>query len=66
MDLASSRIIQKLTNHFAAHKKNEGTSVDQTIEFIEKVFQKGQFIPEKSSSPIEEKYKINLSKIPKS
>ncbi|AWK05862.1 glutamyl-tRNA reductase [Flavobacterium crocinum] len=61
MDLISSRIIQKLTNHFASHLKNENTSVDQSIEFIEKVFQIGQLAPNKASSPIEEKYKINLS-----
>ncbi|WP_163407123.1 glutamyl-tRNA reductase [Flavobacterium ajazii] len=61
IDLVSSRIIQKLTNHFASHLKNENTSVDQSIEFIEKVFQIGQFAPNKASSPIEEKYKINLS-----
>ncbi|MCV2487715.1 glutamyl-tRNA reductase [Flavobacterium sp. SH_e] len=61
MDLISSRIIQKLTNHFASHLKNENTSVDQSIEFIEKVFQIGQLASNKASSPIEEKYKINLS-----
>ncbi|MBB4801753.1 MULTISPECIES: glutamyl-tRNA reductase [Flavobacterium] len=61
MDLISSRIIQKLTNHFASHLKNENTSVDQSIEFIEKVFQIGHLAPNKASSPIEEKYKINLS-----
>jgi len=61
MDLISSRIIQKLTNHFASHLKNENTSVDQSIEFIEKIFQIGQLAPNKASSPIADKYKINLS-----
>lgn len=61
MDLISSRIIQKLTNHFAAHLKNENTSLDQSIEFIEKVFLIGQLAPNKAFSPIEEKYKINMS-----
>ncbi|UWY27009.1 glutamyl-tRNA reductase [Flavobacterium sp. TR2] len=61
MDLISSRIIQKLIGHFASHLKDENTSLDQSIEFIEKVFQIGQFAPGKSSSPIEEKYKIDLS-----
>jgi len=59
-DLISSRIIQKITNHFATHLKDENTSVDESIEFIEKVFQIGQLAP-KSPSPVEEKYKINLS-----
>ncbi|WP_337966311.1 glutamyl-tRNA reductase [uncultured Flavobacterium sp.] len=61
IDLISSRIIQKLTNHFAVHLKNENTSLDEKIEFIEKVFQIGQFTQKISLSPVEEKYKINLS-----
>ncbi|WP_291149973.1 glutamyl-tRNA reductase [Flavobacterium sp. UBA7680] len=61
IDLISSRIIQKLTNHFANHLKNENTSVDQSIEFIEKVFQIGQYAQKNSPSKAEEKYKINLS-----
>lgn len=61
IDLISSRIIQKLTNHFASHLKNENTSVDQSIEFIEKVFQIGHLATKKPASPVEEKYKINLS-----
>ncbi|CAC9976115.1 glutamyl-tRNA reductase [Flavobacterium panici] len=61
IDLISSRIIQKLTNHFASHLKNENTSVDQSIEFIEKVFQIGHLETKKPASPVEEKYKINLS-----
>lgn len=60
-DLISSRIIQKITNHFASHLKNENTSLDESIEFIEKVFQIGQLAPKKIPSPVEEKYKINLS-----
>jgi len=61
MDLVSSRIIQKLISHFASHLKDENTSVDQSIEFIEKVFQIEQFVSGKSSSPTEKKCKINLS-----
>lgn len=38
-ELISNRIIQKITNHFANHLKNDATMVDQSIELIEKVFQ---------------------------
>ncbi|QSB27398.1 glutamyl-tRNA reductase [Flavobacterium sp. CLA17] len=60
-DLISSRIIQKITNQFATHLKNENTSLDESIEFIEKVFQIGQLAPKNTPSAVEEKYKINLS-----
>ena len=60
-ELISSRIIQKITNHFASHLKDENTSVDESIDFIEKVFQIGQQLPVKTTSLIEEKYKITLS-----
>lgn len=60
-DLISSRIIQKITSHFASHLKDENTSIDESIEFIEKVFQIGQLAPKNTPSPAEEKYKINLS-----
>ncbi|PXY44401.1 glutamyl-tRNA reductase [Flavobacterium hydrophilum] len=60
-DLITSRIIQKITNHFASHLKDENTTLDESIEFIEKVFQIGQLAPKKATSPVEEKYKINLS-----
>ncbi|MES2575571.1 MAG: glutamyl-tRNA reductase [Bacteroidota bacterium] len=60
-DLISSKIIQKITSHFASHLKDENTSVDESIEFIEKVFQIGQSAPKNIPSPAEEKYKINLS-----
>ena len=60
-DLISTRIIQKITSHFASHLKDENTSVDESIEFIEKVFQIGQSASKKTISEIEEKYKINLS-----
>jgi glutamyl-tRNA reductase len=59
--LITSRIIQKITNHFASHLKDENTSVDDSIEFIEKVFQIGLQTPQKTTSPIEAKYKITLS-----
>jgi glutamyl-tRNA reductase len=61
VDLISARIIQKITNHFASHLKNENTCVDQSIDFIEKVFQIGQLAPKHASSQIEKTYKINLS-----
>ncbi len=38
-DIISSRIIQKITNHFANHLKEENTSADESIELIQKVFQ---------------------------
>lgn len=37
--LISMRIIQKITTHFANHLKHEDTMVDESIEWIEKVFQ---------------------------
>jgi glutamyl-tRNA reductase len=37
-ELISNRIIQKITNHFVNHLK-EGNSMDEGIEWIEKVFQ---------------------------
>jgi glutamyl-tRNA reductase len=60
-ELISSRIIQKITNHFANHLKDENTSVDESIDFIEKVFQIGFSTPKKETSKVEEKYKITLS-----
>lgn len=38
-ELISARIIQKITNHFANHLKEENTMVDESIEWIEKIFQ---------------------------
>lgn len=38
-EIISSRIIQKITNHFANHLKNEDTVVDESIEWINKIFQ---------------------------
>jgi glutamyl-tRNA reductase len=60
-ELISSRIIQKITNHFANHLKDENTSVDESIDFIEKIFQIGFATPIKETSIAEEKYKITLS-----
>ncbi|WP_027394363.1 glutamyl-tRNA reductase [Aquimarina latercula] len=37
--IISDRIIQKITNHFASHLKDENTSSDESIELIQKVFQ---------------------------
>ena len=61
VDLISARIIQKITNHFASHLKNENTCLDESIELIEKVFQIGPLASKIASSDVEEKYKINLS-----
>ncbi len=60
-DIISTRIIQKITNQFATHLKDENTSLDESIDFIEKIFQIGKLAPKKTTSAIEEKYKINLS-----
>lgn len=38
-EIISNRIIQKITNHFANHLKSEDTVVDESIEWINKVFQ---------------------------
>lgn len=38
-ELISNRIIQKITNHFANHLKDENTTVEESIEWIERVFQ---------------------------
>lgn len=60
-EIITTRIIQKITNHFASHLKDENTSVDDSIELIEKIFQIGLQTPQKTTSLIEEKYKVNLS-----
>src|SRR5690606_11594174 len=38
-NIITSRIIQKITTHFANRLKNENTEVEDSIEWIEKVFQ---------------------------
>jgi len=38
-EIISNRIIQKITTHFANHLKNDDTMVDESIEWINKVFQ---------------------------
>ncbi len=38
-EIISARIIQKITTHFANHLKDDATVVDESIEWIEKVFQ---------------------------
>jgi len=38
-ELISNRIIQKITNHFANHLKDDTISSDESIEFIQQVFQ---------------------------
>jgi len=38
-EIISNRIIQKITNHFANHLKDDNTIVDESIEWIEKIFQ---------------------------
>ena len=38
-EIISNRIIQKITNHFANHLKGEDTMVDESIDYINKIFQ---------------------------
>ncbi len=38
-EIISNRIIQKITTHFANHLKDDATMVDESIEWIEKIFQ---------------------------
>ena len=38
-EIISNRIIQKITTHFANHLKDDNTTVDESIEWIERVFQ---------------------------
>jgi glutamyl-tRNA reductase len=38
-DIISNKIIQKITNHFVSHLKNEDTNVDESVELIERMFQ---------------------------
>ncbi|MFV8365623.1 glutamyl-tRNA reductase [Flavobacterium sp. XS1P27] len=40
-EIISNRIIQKITTHFANHLKDDDTMVDESIEWIEKVFKIG-------------------------
>ena len=40
-EIISARIIQKITTHFANHLKDDETMVDESIEWIEKVFKIG-------------------------
>ena len=40
-EIISNRIIQKITTHFANHLKDDHTMVDESIEWIEKVFKIG-------------------------
>jgi glutamyl-tRNA reductase len=43
-EIISARIIQKITTHFANHLKDDDTMVDESIEWIEKVFKIGATI----------------------
>jgi glutamyl-tRNA reductase len=38
-EVISNNIIQKITNHFAHHLKDDDISTDESLEFIKKVFQ---------------------------
>lgn len=60
-DQISSRIINKITSHFASHLKNEDSTIDDSIRCIEKVFQLGEYEPVKNLLRMEEKYRIDLS-----
>jgi glutamyl-tRNA reductase len=48
-ELISARIIQKITNHFARHLKEDDTLVEESIEWIEKVFQLSSPVNQKQS-----------------
>ena len=37
--LISDKLIQKITNHFASHLKDDANSTDESLELIKKVFQ---------------------------
>lgn len=55
-ELISQKIIQKITNQFASHLKNENSNVDESIEWIEKIFQINQVSP----TPPNEELSIRL------
>ena len=38
-ELISANIVQKITNHFAHHLKDDSLSSDDSLELIKKVFQ---------------------------
>ena len=38
-DLISAQIVQKITNHFAHHLKEEANSSNKSLELIQKIFQ---------------------------
>ena len=44
-EIISNRIIQKITTHFANHLKHDDTMVDESIEWIEKVFKISPLAP---------------------
>ena len=44
-EIISNRIIQKITTHFANHLKDDDTMVDESIEWIEKVFKISPLAP---------------------
>lgn len=49
-EIISNRIIQKITNHFANHLKADDTVVDESIDWINKVFQISPLTPEGGST----------------
>ena len=51
-EIISARIIQKITTHFANHLKDESTMVDESIEWIEKVFKISPLTPEGGTTTI--------------
>jgi glutamyl-tRNA reductase len=44
-EIISNRIIQKITNHFANHLKDEDTMVDESIDYINKIFKISPLTP---------------------
>ena len=60
-EIISNRIIQKITNHFASHLKDDETIVDNSIEMIEKIFSLGVKSTKNPESVFTDKFGINLS-----
>ncbi|MFK7048379.1 MULTISPECIES: glutamyl-tRNA reductase [Flavobacterium] len=52
-EIISNRIIQKITNHFANHLKDENTLVDESVDWIQRVFQLSPPIPKGNISKTE-------------
>ncbi|WP_376776938.1 glutamyl-tRNA reductase [Flavobacterium covae] len=62
-EIISNRIIQKITNHFANHLKDENTSVDESVDWIQRVFQLSAPTPKGSFSKTETIHTEDLQSI---